>query len=188
MLADVSKTPNQNRRADNKNPASAFACTSTAWKTHNGQVTCGSIGGKAGALELADAGGWTHAYQEVPVVADAAYTVSVGLFALKEGVCDGTAKVVWCSPSVVVCPGTYNSLFYNEGGCYVGLAPKGNGTWETLSASFTPTVATVTVYITQVRPARHQEHGAHGAHAITVRRRTASAVLVCRSRRHTARG
>ena len=128
---------------------STFRCDSAEWRTHNGQVKCGSIGGNA-ALELADADGWSHAYQEVPVVADATYNVSAELYALAEGVCDCTAKVVWCSPSVVVCPGTYNARFYNEGGCYVGLASKGNGTWEMLSASFTPTVTTVTVYIAQV--------------------------------------
>jgi hypothetical protein len=86
----------------------------------------------------------------VPVEADVAYTLSVELYAVAQDACDGTAKVAWCSPSVVVCPGAYTAQFYTEGGCYVGLTPQGNGTWEMLSAGFVTTVPTVTVYIAQV--------------------------------------
>ena len=160
-------------------PEYTFPCDSADWKAHNGEVKCGSIGGKAGALELADAGGWTHAYQEVPVEADTAYTVSVRLYALAQGVCDGTAKVVWCSPSVVVCPGAYSAQFYNEGGCYVGLAPQGNGSWEVLSASFTPTVTTVTVYVAQVR---------WSCRTLLLAPASVGALCVRRSRRRTRRG
>ena len=98
---------------------------------------------------MADAGGWSHAYQEVQVVPDSLYKVTGEFFPEKTGVCDGGAMVKWCSPSVVICPGGYDALFYKTGGCDVGVSPVGNGSWVPFSASFTPTVATVTVYIPQ---------------------------------------
>ena len=115
----------------------------------NAIARCGTIGGKDRALEVADAGGWSHAYQEVQVAPGSVYTVTGLFFPEKAGVCDGGAVVKWCSPSVVICPGGYDALFYKTGGCYVGEAPSGNGSWVPFSASFTPTVATMTIYIPQ---------------------------------------
>ena len=87
-------------------PSYDFPCNS-AWGRHNGLVKCSSFGGKDNVLELADAGGWTHAYQEIAVVPDAVYRVSGEFYAQKQGECDGSAAVKWCSPSVVICPGKY---------------------------------------------------------------------------------
>ena len=92
----------------------SFACTATEWKTHNGLVKCSSFGGKDNVLELADAGGWTHAYQEIAVVPDAVYRVSGEFYAQKQGECDGSAAVKWCSPSVVICPGKYTGEIQNS--------------------------------------------------------------------------
>ena len=113
-------------------------------------VKCSTFGGKSDAIEVADAGGWTHAYQEVTVVPDATYKLSGEFYALAVGECDGSAAVKWCSPSVVVCPGPYNGNYYNTGGCLVGLAPVGNHSWEPFKTTFTAAgVSTVTVYINQ---------------------------------------
>ena len=117
---------------------------------HNAVIKCSTFGGKANAIEVADAGGWTHAYQEVLVVPDAMYRISGEFFPLVVGECDGSAAVKWCSPSVVVCPGPYNGDYFNTGGCLVGLAPVGKDAWEPFKATFTATgVSTVTVYINQ---------------------------------------
>ena len=116
---------------------------------HNAVVKCGPFGGKSNAIEVADAGGWTHAYQEVTVVPDATYTLSGEFYALAIGECDGSAAVKWCSPSVVVCPGPYNGDYYNTGGCYGGVASVGNYSWEPFSFYFSPTGGQATVYINQ---------------------------------------
>ena len=47
-------------------------------------------------------------------------------------------RFMWCSPSVVVCAGLYNGDFYNEGGCYVGVAPEGKGEWRRPAAPERP--------------------------------------------------
>jgi hypothetical protein len=126
-----------------------YSC-SAMWRTHNAIVKCSTFGGKADVIELADAGGWTHAYQEVTVLVDATYTISGEFYPLAIGECDGSAAVKWCSPSVVVCPGPYNGDYYNTGGCLVGLTPVGKDAWEPFNATFTATgVSTVTVYINQ---------------------------------------
>ena len=141
-------------------PASppALSCKSQAWRTHNARVRCGAIGGKVGVIEVADAGSWSHAYQEVAVVPDVKYTVSVEFYAQFKRWCDSSAVVLWCSPSLVICPGPYHNRFHSaigpNGTCYVGLAPYRNDTWEVLSAIFEPSVAVVTVYIAQVERAR----------------------------------
>ena len=126
-----------------------FPCNSAEWKTHNAIVKCSSFGGKSDAIEVADTGGWTHAYREISVEPRATYTLSGQFFPLAIAECGGSAAVMWCSPSVVVCPGPYNSDYYNTGGCLVGLAPNGKDAWEPFQATFTTGVGTVTVYINQ---------------------------------------
>jgi hypothetical protein len=122
----------------------------SSWKTHNAVVKCSALGGKSNVIEVADAGGWTHAYQEISVDPDATYNLSGEFYPLAFGECDGSAAVKWCSPSVVVCPGPYNGNYYNTGGCLVGLAPNGKDAWEPFKSTFTATgVRTVTVYINQ---------------------------------------
>jgi hypothetical protein len=123
---------------------------SCMWQAHNAVVTCSTFGGKSNAIEVADAGAWTHAHREISVEPDARYTLRGEFFPLAHGECDGSAVVKWCSPSVVVCPGPYNGDYYNTGGCLVGLAPVGKDAWEPFKATFTATgVSTVTVYINQ---------------------------------------
>ena len=39
-----------------------FSCESFAWQTHNAVVKCSTFGGKDRAIEVADAGSYTHAY------------------------------------------------------------------------------------------------------------------------------
>ena len=119
------------------------------FQVHNAVVKCSTFGGKSNAIEVADAGGWSHAYQEISVEPDATYKISGEFFPLTIGECDGSAAVKWCSPSVVVCPGPYNGDYYNTGGCLVGLAPVGNYSWEPFTATFTATSSTSTVYINQ---------------------------------------
>ena len=128
-----------------------FPCRSAEWGVHNAIVKCSTFGGKSDVIEVADAGGWTHAYQEVTVMPDATYKLSGEFYALAIGECDGSAAVKWCSPSVVVCPGPHNGDYYNTGGCLVGLAPVGNYSWEPFKTTFTAAagVSTVTVYINQ---------------------------------------
>jgi hypothetical protein len=126
-----------------------FSCISAKWKSHNAIIKCSTFGDKSNAIEVADAGGWTHAYQEISVDSDATYTISGEFFGLAIGECDGSAAVKWCSPSVVVCPGSYNGDYYNTGGCLVGLAPNGKDAWEPFKTTFTATSSTVTVYINQ---------------------------------------
>ena len=84
-----------------------FPCTPAEWKMSNGTLKCGTFGGKPNAIELVDSGDWTHAYQELAVVPDAVYEIYGDFYTLAAGECDGSANVTWCSPSVVVCPGTY---------------------------------------------------------------------------------
>ena len=88
-------------------PEYSFPCDSPDWLVSKAVARCGAIGGKDRALEVADAGGWSHAYQEMQVVPGEAYKVTGELFPEKTGVCDGSVAVKWCSPSVVVCPGAY---------------------------------------------------------------------------------
>jgi hypothetical protein len=126
-----------------------FRCTPSQWSVHNAVVSCSTFGGKADAIEVADAGGWTHAYQQFAVLPDAQYVLTGEFYALAIGECDGSAAVKWCSPSVVVCPGPYNGDYYNTGGCLVGLAPNGKDAWEPFKATFTATGSTATVYINQ---------------------------------------
>ena len=83
------------------------------------------------------------------MVPDAVYRVSGEFYAQKQGECDGSAAVKWCSPSVVICPGKYTGDYYNTGGCNVGLAPSGANAWETFKATFTARVSRYTVYINQ---------------------------------------
>ena len=63
------------------------------------------------AIELADGGGWTHAYQEVDVVPNAVYRISGEFYPLVlGGDCEkfeNSPKVSFCSPSVAVCSGAY---------------------------------------------------------------------------------
>jgi hypothetical protein len=141
-------------------PASppALSCRSQAWRTNNARVRCGAIGGKVDVIGVADAGSWSHAYQEVAVVPGVKYEVSVEFYAEQKRLCDPGAIVLWCTPSLVICPGPYQNRFHSaigpNGTCYAGLAPYRNDTWEVLSAIFEPSVAVVTVYIAQVERAR----------------------------------
>ena len=127
-----------------------FSCNS-AWETRNAVVKCGTFGGKDAAIEVADAGGWTHAYQEIAVVPDGIYQLTGEFYPIAAGECDGSVAVTWCSPSVVVCPGPYNGDYYTTGGCYVGIAPSptSKDAWEPFEATFTTAVDVVTVYINQ---------------------------------------
>jgi hypothetical protein len=88
----------------------SLSCDSAEWKTSSGTLKCGTFGGKPNAIELADGGAWTHAYQELPVVPSATYRVSGEFYTLAVGECDGAARVRWCSPSVAVCPGNYTGV------------------------------------------------------------------------------
>ena len=77
------------------------------------------------------------------------YGLSVDMYAEAENECDSAAPVTWCSPSIVVCPGKYQPTFYETGGCYVGLNPKGKEKWEQMSGAFMVTEGSSTVYINQ---------------------------------------
>jgi hypothetical protein len=88
----------------------SLSCDSAEWKTSSGTLKCGTFGGKPNAIELADGGAWTHAYQELAVVPSATYRVSGEFYTLAVGECDGAARVRWCSPSVAVCPGNYTGV------------------------------------------------------------------------------
>jgi hypothetical protein len=88
----------------------SLPCDSAEWKTSSGTLKCGTFGDKPNAIELADGGAWTHAYQELAVVPNATYRVSGEFYALAVGECDGAAQVRWCSPSVAVCPGNYTGV------------------------------------------------------------------------------
>ncbi len=92
--------------------AQSFGCTPAEWKTSNGTLSCKMYGGKSNAIELADKGIWTHAYQEVDVVPNAVYRISGEFYPLVlGGDCEtftNSPKVSFCSPSVAVCSGAYN--------------------------------------------------------------------------------
>jgi hypothetical protein len=88
----------------------SLSCDSAEWKTSSGTLKCSTFGGRPNAIELADGGTWTHAYQELAVVPSATYRVSGEFYALAVGECDGAARVRWCSPSVAVCPGNYTGV------------------------------------------------------------------------------
>ena len=140
----------------------SLPCMSAGWKTSSAKLKCGgAIGGKA-AIEVADGGGWTHAYYELPAVVGTVYEVRGELFAEAEEECDGSAKVMWCSPSVVVCGGAYDAEFYNTGGCMVGVRGTTKGSWAPFSAYFLASSGVVTVYIPQVT---HQMHTSNAPHA-----------------------
>ena len=126
----------------------AFQCDS-GWLAWNGIARCGSIGGIQNVLEVADAGGWSHAYQELELESGAVYRLTTELYAEVEGECDGSVPVTWCSPSVVVCPGKYDAEFYRAGGCYLGLHTTGKGAWEAVAATFTATTSRATIYVPQ---------------------------------------
>ena len=130
-------------------PNYSFPCGSAEWGVHNALVSCSVFGGEANAIEVADAGGWTHAYQQFAVDQGDVYRVSGEFYPLAIGECDGSAAVKWCSPSVVVCPGPHNGDYYNTGGCYGGVASVGNYSWEPFSFFFSSTTGLATVYINQ---------------------------------------
>ena len=45
-------------------------------QVHNAVVKCSAFGGKQDVIEVADSGGWSHAYQEHSVEPNATYTIS----------------------------------------------------------------------------------------------------------------
>ena len=128
-----------------------FSCESSAWQTHNAAVKCSTFGGKDRAIEVADAGSYTHAYQELALSPGQVYKVSGEFYPLAAGDCDGSVAVKWCSPSLVILPGKYDAEFYVTGGSYVGLAPSPTlkDAWEPFVAHFTSTSAVATLYIIQ---------------------------------------
>ena len=158
-------------------PSYEFPCD-YPWGVQTGVLKCSSIGGKQNVLELQDAGGWTHAYTTIDVAVGASYVVSGEFYAEVEGECDGSAAVKWCSPSVVVCPGSYDEKFYEIGGCILGLTATGTGSWEVFSTTFHPITLTgkVTVYIAQesttwsswVRELKVTPKGLAGVKSITI--------------------
>ena len=128
-----------------------FLCDSSKWQTHNAAVKCSAFGGKDRAIEVAEAGSYTHAYQEMALAPGQVYKVSGEFYPLAAGDCDGSVAVKWCSPSLVILPGKYDAEFYVTGGSYVGLAPSPTlkDAWELFEATFTSTVNTITLYIIQ---------------------------------------
>ena len=44
-----------------------ITCDSPDWGLSNARLKCSTFGGKDNAIEVADAGGWSHAYQEIAV-------------------------------------------------------------------------------------------------------------------------
>ena len=128
--------------------AQQISC-SALWGVHNAEVMCDTIGGRSGAVRVKDAGSWTHAYYEVLLKPGSPYQLSADMYAEAENECDSAAPVTWCSPSIVVCPGKYQPTFYETGGCYVGLAPKGTEKWKRFVAVFTADTSAATVYINQ---------------------------------------
>ena len=108
----------------------APSCDAQNWKVCNARLQCASIGSRRDVLQVSDAGGWSHAYLEVNVSRFATYRLTGSLYAEEQGVCDSSAKVIWCSPSVVVCSGPYDGEFYNHGGCLVGIAAMKSLVWE----------------------------------------------------------
>jgi hypothetical protein len=127
-----------------------FSCDSPAWHTHNAAVKCSTFG-KERVIEVADAGNYTHAYQEMAVAPGRVYKVSGEFYPLAAGECDGSVAVKWCSPSVVILPGEYDAEFYLTSGSYVGIAPSPTveGAWEAFVAHFTSTSSVATLYIIQ---------------------------------------
>ena len=130
-----------------------LSCDESGWSTHNAVVKCSTFGGKDRAIEVADAGSYTHAYQELALSPPAGqvYKVSGEFYPLAAGDCDGSVAVKWCSPSLVILPGKYDAEFYVTGGSYVGLAPSPTlkDAWEPFVAHFTSTSAVATLYIIQ---------------------------------------
>ena len=51
--------------------------------------------------------------------------------------------------SLLAGAGKYDPDFFTTGGCYIGVSPQGNGTWEPFSAYFTATSSGATVYLPQ---------------------------------------
>jgi hypothetical protein len=70
-----------------------FSCDESGWSTHNAAVKCSAFGGKDRAIEVAEAGSYTHAYQEIAVVAGGVYKVSGEFYPLAAGDCDGSLAV-----------------------------------------------------------------------------------------------
>ena len=52
--------------------------------------------------------------------AGATYSLTGWMYLEAEGVCDADAAVVWCSPSVAVCPGAYQPTYYTTAGGRAG--------------------------------------------------------------------
>ena len=124
------------KQSNNESPfvPPSLTCNSE-WTLHNSEVLCYSIGGKSGVLRLKDAGGWTHAYQEVAVTPGFLYGVTGSLFAEVADECDSNAPIKWCSPSITVCPGSYDPGYYEFDGVYSEectqiVATTTTGQWE----------------------------------------------------------
>jgi hypothetical protein len=98
------------------------------------------------AIVVKDGGAWSHVYRQMEVYAallgcrwlarqlrtglstmawgkaalcreaGATYSLTGWMYLEAEGVCDADAAVVWCSPSVAVCPGAYQPTYYTTAG------------------------------------------------------------------------
>ena len=74
-----------------------LACDSPDWVVNNAIVKCSTIGGRSKAVEVRDAGGWSHAYYEltVPPSQRGLYRITGEFYAEADAECDGSAAVRW---------------------------------------------------------------------------------------------
>jgi hypothetical protein len=105
-------------------------CDDPAWSMNNARLVCTSKYGKNKTLELLDDGGSSHAYQVLEVTPGKRYSVSVKFWLLSDGICDEESEIKKCSPSLALCPGSYDPAFSSSRSCLasaggVHLSPFG---------------------------------------------------------------
>ena len=101
-------------------------CNDPDWKVSNAKIQCQNQHSKDETIELLDDGGSSHAYREIQLTPDKAWTVSVKFWLLEDGVCEEENKQRGfhdCSPSVALCRGPYDPEFASTGECYTTLSP-----------------------------------------------------------------
>lgn len=137
---------------------------SQAWQTNSATSLCEDLYGRTNVHSILDDGGYTYAYLEVSVVNGRLYTLTGSAYLdYSSTFCDTTMALDWCASSLWVCPGAYDSYFYNSASsCYFGLYATNPYGWTefTSANTFVAIDATATIYLLQNNAAPHSYY--HG--------------------------
>jgi len=100
-------------------------------------------------VEIADAGGYSYAYQTFITRAGKAYTFSGLFYQWNTNVDTSCCKIKWGSPSVHIYPGNHNPKWWDSDDFYSTALPAAMNKWEAFDESFVATDSLMTIYVPQ---------------------------------------